>query len=508
MPFILQNPLTIIGANGVTASNSGVEWDGGTSIAQQLTIGQDVSTTSDVQFGQITASSYRFGNNLSILSDGSFNSNLTNTGDTTITTNLNISGNATINGKITAEIITAELTSSNTIFKSGSTQFGNSLDDIHYVTGSLYETGSFVLNGYSSNEISNDGLLGDNSQTAIVTEGAAKTYADSNVGTTVVEPYLRKNFNKTASTISNNTASFNGVLSASAPTGTTATNESDFIFFNNGQVMEHDALTIEQNRGTFHLIADSDSLGYNLSSDDVIKAWGRFESTGELHFDGQYDEVNTLFSGSSGQGTHNPSPKTYSFWAKSSETGRNYALFGWGTNKKSFLFNFDSGRPLRWYAGHWFVYWNDTSAQDDGQWHHWMVYDSPDDLSLSKVYVDGTLLPINQINSGSETGASDYLKNLTIGSYRPDGNAVSAHFSGSIKEFSVFGGDKTSYASTYYNNGTPYDVSNETGLQAYWKMTESSGSIVYDYSGNTDSNGNRYDGTIPTDGGSGGATWS
>ena len=38
-------------------------------------------------------------------------------------------------------------------------------------------------------------------------------------------------------------------------------------------------------------------------------------------------------------------------------------------------------------------------------------------------------------------------------------------------------------------------------------MTENVGTTVYDYSGNTDSNGNRYDGTIPTDGGSGGATW-
>ena len=38
-------------------------------------------------------------------------------------------------------------------------------------------------------------------------------------------------------------------------------------------------------------------------------------------------------------------------------------------------------------------------------------------------------------------------------------------------------------------------------------MTEGAGTTVYDYSGNTNSNGVRYDGTIPTDGGSGGATW-
>ena len=496
MRFTLQNPLTIVGANGVTASNSGIEWDGSSTMIQQLTIGQDVSITSDVQFGQITASSYRFGNNLSIGSDGRFHNNLTNTGDTTITTNLSVSGYATVNGKITAEIITTELSSSNTIFKSGSTQFGNSLDDTHYVTGSLYETGSFILNGYSTNEISNDVTLNDNSQTAFVTEKAAKTYGDSNIGTTIVEPYLRKNFNKNASTISNNTASFNGALSASAPEGITATNETDFIFFNNGQVMEHDSLTIQQSGGTFYLITDSDSIGYNLTSDDEIKSWGRFEPTGYLDFDGTDDEVTTTFSGSSGQGTNVPVPKTYSFWAKSSETARNQSVFGWGSNKRAFTFNFHASRPLRWWNSNWYVYWDDTSAQDDGNWHHWMVYDSPTTLSNSKVYVDGTLLPINEIVSSSESGAANFAQPLTIGSYRNNSTLASVHLSGSVKEFSVFGGDKTSNASTYYNNGTPYDVTNETDLQAYWRMDEYSGSIAYDSSGK----GNR--GTID------GATWN
>ena len=45
------------------------------------------------------------------------------------------------------------------------------------------------------------------------------------------------------------------------------------------------------------------------------------------------------------------------------------------------------------------------------------------------------------------------------------------------------------------------DVTDETGLQAYWKMTENVGTSSYDYSGNTDSLGNRYDGTIT------GSTW-
>ena len=169
------------------------------------------------------------------------------------------------------------MTSSSTIHDSGSTQFGDSIDDTHYITGSLYYSGSFVLNGYSSNETSNDVLLGDNSQTAIVTEGAVKTYADTNIGTTIVEPYLRKNFNKSALSISNNTSSFTA-FSASAPDGITATNENVFLFFNNGQIMEHDALQVQQSGSNFLLIVDPSSIGYNLDSLDEIKAWGRFNA--------------------------------------------------------------------------------------------------------------------------------------------------------------------------------------------------------------------------------------
>jgi hypothetical protein len=273
----LQNSLTIIGGTGVTASNSGNSWNGTSPIVQQISVGNDISTTGNVQFNMITASSYKFGDDHSIQSNGQVLGSVTHTGTTSVSTTLTISGNTIVGGNITAEELIAELTSSNTIFKSGSTRFGDTIDDTHHITGSLYETGSFVLNGYSSNETSNDGLLGDNSQTAIVTEGALKTYADTNIGTTIVEPYLRKNFNKNASTISNNTASFSA-FSASAPDGITATNENDFLFFNNGQIMEHDALTIQQSGSDFLLIVDPDSIGYNLASDDEIKAWGKFNA--------------------------------------------------------------------------------------------------------------------------------------------------------------------------------------------------------------------------------------
>ena len=67
-------------------------------------------------------------------------------------------------------------------------------------------------------------------------------------------------------------------MTASAPSTLTSTTENDFIFFINGQYMEHDALEIQQLGSVFVLKVDNDSIGYNLESDDEILAIGKFNS--------------------------------------------------------------------------------------------------------------------------------------------------------------------------------------------------------------------------------------
>jgi hypothetical protein len=99
--------------------------------------------------------------------------------------------------------------------------------------------------------------------------------------------YLRKSYIKKASSfvtaatvggvVGFATASFTAVT-ASAPTGITATSEDDFVFFINGQYMEHDALEIEQAGAAFYLKVDVDSIGYVLESDDEIIAHGKFNA--------------------------------------------------------------------------------------------------------------------------------------------------------------------------------------------------------------------------------------
>ena len=88
------------------------------------------------------------------------------TGSLETTGDLTVQGNTTINGTLTANEFHTTFTSASIILASGSTRFGDTLDDTHEFTGSVDVTGSFSLNGYSVNEISNDTRLTDGRATA------------------------------------------------------------------------------------------------------------------------------------------------------------------------------------------------------------------------------------------------------------------------------------------------------------------------------------------------------
>ena len=271
----VTNPITFNEGTGVTLSTDGVQFDGGAAVDLEISIGQTVATTSNVTFAQVSASSLVF--NDITYNSGSVSGDLSVSGSVSTTGNLTVNGNATIGGIVTAQEFHTELVSGSIIYASGSTQFGDTLDDTHYFTGSLLVTGSITLNGSSAMiEISNDTSLADGSATSFVTENAIKTYVDDQTSTQ--QAYLRKQYVKTTSSITvPATASFTAVT-ASAPTGMTSTTENDFIFFINGQYMEHDAIAIQQNGSTLLLKVDNGSIGYDLESDDEILAIGKFNS--------------------------------------------------------------------------------------------------------------------------------------------------------------------------------------------------------------------------------------
>ncbi len=275
----LANSYSLIGGAGVTILNSGAPYDGSSVVSQTISIPQNVSTSSNVQFNAITASALVVNStpNFTIKSTGI--ENLLVTGSLTSFGDMTISGDATIGGKIVAEEFHTEFVTSSVIFASGSTAFGDSYEDTHEFTGSLDISGSWALNGIVIDRVSNNPDLVNQDQNALVTEYAAKTYIDGIVAAAAqYDGYNRKQFVKMSTSITPpNIASFTA-LSASAPLGLTSTTENDFLFFVNGQYMEHDAISIKQEGATFKLIVDNSGIGYDLETDDEIVAWGKFNS--------------------------------------------------------------------------------------------------------------------------------------------------------------------------------------------------------------------------------------
>ena len=269
-----SNPIVFTGGTGVTLSADGVEFDGSQRVDQTISIGQDVTSTNDVVFNSVSASSLILGS--TTYKDSQITGSISLLGSLTTSGNITIDGNATVDGTLTVREVHTEFVSASIMYESGSTQFGDTSDDTHEFSGSVLISGSLNLNNYSITEISNDSDLTDSSATALVTENAVKNYVNTNVIQS--NSYLRKQYFKTSNSITvPSTASFSAI-SASAPTGLTATSKNDFVFFINGQYMEHDALEIQQVSSTFHLIINNDSIGYDLETDDEILAIGKFNS--------------------------------------------------------------------------------------------------------------------------------------------------------------------------------------------------------------------------------------
>ena len=282
MPILkFKNPLTITGSDGFISNI--LNMDGTVRQNNILEIGQDVGTDQDVTFNSVESPE----NETLIINNeaGTQNmvlgyefisgSNLTFTVDTmTISENFTHEDDITINGAINFVSMSAELNNSSVIFQSGSTRFGDDLNDTHSVTGSMSVSGSFNLNGTDLIEISNNSDVTAARSNVLITENAAKAALGGDIE--LNNQYLRKIFAHTGS-ISNSTASFSAVT-ASVNTDLTGTTKQDFQFYLNGMLLEQDALTIQQSSSVFELHMNASSLGYNLSNSDEIVAWGKFNS--------------------------------------------------------------------------------------------------------------------------------------------------------------------------------------------------------------------------------------
>ena len=112
-------------------------------VQRDLFVIRDLVTDGDIDAGgDISGSGLQVNDTLNII-HGSFNLSAS----AAITGSLGITNDLTVLGTVNARQFNISIISSSTLFESGSSNFGNSIDDIHSFTGSVSVTGSFLVNG-------------------------------------------------------------------------------------------------------------------------------------------------------------------------------------------------------------------------------------------------------------------------------------------------------------------------------------------------------------------------
>tara|TARA_R110002020_G_scaffold320847_1_gene536758 strand:+ start:2352 stop:3185 length:834 start_codon:yes stop_codon:yes gene_type:complete len=277
MANIFRQPLVFIDGVGVTISTNNTPLRAVTRELTTISIGNNVSKTGNPIFLSLTSSNEQFQINQYLIKPNALTGSINLLGDTTVRNNLIVGGDLTIKETTTVEKIESSLSQSYTIFESGSTQFGNTSDDTHFITGSFLSSGSISLSNYNVTDVSDDIYLSVGRTDYLITENGVKDYVDENDNDNL-EIYLRKCFAHTGSFVDSDTFTFSAVTASSPSPTITSTRVDDFMFFVNGQLMESDALTIQQQGSTLKLDINSDNIGYDLTNDDEIVGWGKFNS--------------------------------------------------------------------------------------------------------------------------------------------------------------------------------------------------------------------------------------
>ena len=130
--------------------------------------GSDVQGILDTYVRQSESSSYASGSDLQIiLAESASYVVSTNTGsflqnsDTASFATLHVEGNISTSGSVTAQEFHTEVVSSSVIFESGSTKFGDTIDDKHDITGSLFVSGNVTFDTNLTGSITSTGSFGN-----------------------------------------------------------------------------------------------------------------------------------------------------------------------------------------------------------------------------------------------------------------------------------------------------------------------------------------------------------
>ncbi|HAW76318.1 MAG TPA: hypothetical protein DCW74_11360, partial [Alteromonas australica] len=177
-----------------------------------------------------------------------------------------------------------------------------------------------------------------------------------------------------------------------------------------------------------------------LGNSQKAKRFRKFVTRSSTKFDGT-DEVITTNADST------LATKTYSFWAKSSDTNSRNPIFSHGDYVGTFLFtqNTSNNRgPILWLGANTYYIWKDDECpeQRDGLWHHWLLFVDSTNVQNARLFCDGVEKPTETSNVST---LEAYTSGITLGRHEPNGS-----FLGSLDEFAIFDGDQSALADELY----------------------------------------------------------
>lgn len=112
-------------------------------IGRDLYVIRDIITNNDIDAGgDISGSGLQVNDTLNVTHEY-----LTFTGSANLTGSVGVLGNLTVLGSVNAQQFNINVISSSVIYQSGSTKFGDTIDDKHEFTGSVDISGSLIVNG-------------------------------------------------------------------------------------------------------------------------------------------------------------------------------------------------------------------------------------------------------------------------------------------------------------------------------------------------------------------------
>ena len=283
--------ITIDGHTGVevTSTNSGavtIDGKAGVTIQEDGTDVIAIDTNKDVLFSQTGGSTSdpdvefdgytRFDGTTEITD--STNSTSTSTGALIVDGGVGIAKDVIIGGSLTAQEFHTEFVSASIVFTSGSTKFGDSLDDIHNFTGSINQSGSAVSLTTTTGAITLDGKTGvtiKESGTNVIAIDTNRDVLFSHTGGSTSDPdvefdgYVR----------------FDGVAEVSLGTESTSTSTGALIVDGGVGVVKN--VNVGGNisgsytsTGSFGTLRVVDPAGININSIGTVS--GSFTSTGSF----------------------------------------------------------------------------------------------------------------------------------------------------------------------------------------------------------------------------------